>query len=67
MELPTRSAILPSYPRLTSAIFIADVFRTIAMASSIIFYLRREFFADAKSIELERLAKSIELERLHIS
>ena len=35
--------------------FIADVFHTIAEASSIIFDLRRQFFADAKMFELERL------------
>ena len=35
--------------------FIADVFHTIAEASSIIFDLRRQFFADAKIFELERL------------
>ena len=56
MEFPTWSAILPSYPRLRSAIFIAHVFHTIADASSIIFDLRRQFFADAKNFELERLS-----------
>ena len=42
---------------LTSIIFIADVFHTIAEASSIIFDLRRQFFADAKIFKLERLRK----------
>ena len=35
--------------------FIADVFHTTAKASSIIFDLRRQFFADAKIFELEKL------------
>ena len=35
--------------------FIPDVFRTIAEMSSVIFDLRRQFFADAKIFELERL------------
>ena len=37
------------------AIFIANVFHTIAEVSSIIFDLRRQFFADAKIFEVERL------------
>ena len=35
--------------------FIADVFLTVAEASSIIFYLCRQFFAEAKIFELEKL------------
>ena len=35
--------------------FTADVFHTIAEVSLIIFDLRRQFFADAKIFELERL------------
>ena len=50
MELPP---ILSSYSRLTSGIFITDVFHTIADASSIIFV--GNIFTDAKSFELERL------------
>ena len=42
VELPP---ILPSYPRLKLEIFIADMFHTVAGASSIIFDLRRQFFA----------------------
>ena len=55
MELPRWSTILPSYPRLTSAIFITKVFYTIAKASSIIFDLHLQIFAEAKIFELERL------------
>ena len=47
---------LTLYPRLTPTIFIADVFHTIAEASSIIFHLRQQFFADAKIFGLERLS-----------
>ena len=46
--------IVSSHRRLTLGIF-ADVFHTDAEASSIIFDLRRQFFADAKIFELERL------------
>ena len=35
--------------------FIADVFHTIAEASTNFFDLRRRFFADTKIFELERL------------
>ena len=55
VELPRWSTILPSYPRLTSAIFITKVFYTIAKASSIIFDLHLQIFAEAKIFELERL------------
>ena len=59
VELPTWSAILPSYPRLRPTIFIADVFHTIADASSIIFDLCR-------IVELERLSILIETKYLYI-
>ena len=36
-------------------IFIADVFHTVAKASSIIFNLRWQFFVEEKIFELERL------------
>ena len=35
--------------------FIDDVFHTVAKASSVVFDLRRQFFADAKIFELGRL------------
>ena len=66
VELPIWSAILPSYPRLRSTIFIADVFHTIADTTSIIFDLCRQFFADAKIFELERLSILIETKYLYI-
>ena len=50
VELPP---ILSSYSRLTSGIFIADVFHTTTDASSIIFDLRRQFFTNAKIFEFE--------------
>ena len=50
VELPP---ILPWYARLTLEIFIADVFHTIAKASSIIFDLRRQKIADVKIFELD--------------
>ena len=50
--------ILPLYPRLTPRIFIADRFQTIIKASSIIFELCQQIFAEAK------IAKIFELERL---
>ena len=53
--------ILPWYPRLTLEIFIADVFHTIAKASSIIFDLRRQFFAEVKIFELDYKGCTIEL------
>ena len=56
VELPP---ILPSYPRLTSRIFIANMFHTIAEASSVIFALCQQFFTDTKSFELERLKSYI--------
>ena len=56
MELPTWSATLLSYPRLTTAIFIADMFDTIAKASSIFFWYY--FFANTNIFELERLEMS---------
>ena len=59
MELTMESAILPSYPRLRLAIFIANVFYTIAKAGSIIFDLRWKFFANTKILELERLNVAI--------
>ena len=46
--------ILPSYPRLTLGIFIADVFHTVAKASLIIF----EFFLFF-ILEVERLVFDI--------
>ena len=48
VELPTWSSILPLYPRLMSAIFIANTFHAIANESSIIFYLHWQFFANTK-------------------
>lgn len=56
LELPP---ILPSYPRLASRIFVA-VLHTVAEASSIIFYLNWQFFADAKIFDLERLSLALE-------
>ena len=61
VELPTLSNILLSYPTLTPTIFIANMFHTIAEASSIIFNLHRQFFADTKSFESERLQSKISL------
>ena len=52
VELPP---FLPSYPRLMLGIFITNIFHTIAEVTSIIFDLCRQFFADAKIFELERL------------
>ena len=43
------------YPRLMLTIFTADVFHTIAEANSFIFDLNRQFYADKKNFELERL------------
>ena len=47
--------ILPLYLGLTLSIFIADVFHTVVKASSIIFNLHPQVFADIKIFELERL------------
>ena len=52
---------MPSNPRLTSAIFIDDMFHTIAEVTSISFDLRRQIFAEAKK---KKKKKKIELERL---
>ena len=52
MEWPP---ILLMYLKLMSRIFIADVFHTIAEVSSVFFDLLRQFFADTKTFELERL------------
>ena len=51
-EVIPHFAVLPG---LTSAIFIVDMFHTIAEASLIIFDLSLQFFPDAKIFELERL------------
>ena len=56
MELPTWSAILPSYTRLTLAVFIADMFHTIVPHD-----LPRQVFADAKIFELEKLLKKLHI------
>ena len=48
VELLTWSAIFPWYPRLILTIFIADLFHTIAEASSIVFDLRRQFFGNLR-------------------
>ena len=58
--------ILLLYPRLTSGIFIANVFHAIAAASSIIFNLCWQFFADAKNRELERLHTSIKFTEIFV-
>ena len=42
------SAIVPWYPRLILTIFIADLFHTIAEASSIVFDLRPQFFGNLR-------------------
>ena len=42
-------------PRLTSEIFLADMFDTIIEASPNIFYLHWQFFTDTKIVELEKL------------
>ena len=65
VELPTWSAILPLHPRLRLAIFIADVFHTAANASSVIFNLCQQFFANAKIFELERLNRQFYSVHLH--
>ena len=41
------------------AIFLADVFHKVPEASSIIFDLRGQFFADAETVELERLPVTV--------
>ena len=56
VELPPN---LQLYPRLTLGIFIADLFHTIAKASSIIISLHGQFFANTKSFELGRLSYHI--------
>ena len=52
---PILLAILPLCPTLRLAIFLADVFHEVPEASSIIFDLRGQFFADAETVQLERL------------
>ena len=52
-------AILPLCPMFRLAIFLADVFHKVPEASSIIFDLRGQFFADAETVELERLPVTV--------